>query len=734
MAPTSDRADQIAEIIARRQPLAQKLNNVNQNLAALNVALDAMEQCRDMLVNQILDEDTNRRLLNIDLTGLKHSLGDAIQIVSRYQTRFSRNTLNIGVVGLARQGKSQLLRSLTGLPDEAIPAGRFGHCTGTRSTICHNPADSPHGEVTLYTEKEFVQEVLSPYFGEALGLWPQPFTLNDFHTNPLPELPAEKKDSLSARLKYEHLRQYKENLSDYRSLLSQASPKYVSIPQLREYVAQDDAAGQRIYRNYLAVREARIICTFPHNNLGQIALVDMPGMGDTGLGSEKQLLYALGHSVDAILFVKKPSGLGAVWSKQEVDLYDLARSAMPELPLERWAFLVMNHVRSSSPNEANLENCQRLLTEKSEHLRFADSIIADCADAEEANNVVLQKVLDYLTQNVERLDRLYLHSCSEYLKTFHDRVNMEMLRARDVLGKATDPVQGEFNLFFHLFQETEKKLAGGLEAHLRELRDHRIEPNQAVYESIVEAKEKSRLDTGIPSLEEIEETRNLLGSYQSACHYHLHFVRTHLTQHFESLDQSLTGSLDFVKSRIADILRGEQRGRLLHLSSKTGVEFLKDMTTLVQDYPKVLYPAFALFAEFRLSYQGYLYYRLRRHLDCLTPDGGEAQIGSTPSAQEVRDILIAMQKIAIEALKEEFHEWPIEINQAAFAIAEEFIDRILRSREARNEWQSFYMENRAQIWPEKFEQLTVNNTLRRLWLKAGDDVSAANQAILLTNN
>jgi len=36
---------------------------------------------------------------------------------------FSRSTLNIGVIGRARQGKSRLLQSLTGLGTEEIPSG-----------------------------------------------------------------------------------------------------------------------------------------------------------------------------------------------------------------------------------------------------------------------------------------------------------------------------------------------------------------------------------------------------------------------------------------------------------------------------------------------------------------------------------------------------------------------------------------------------------------------------------
>ncbi|MEM7592066.1 MAG: hypothetical protein AAF383_11215 [Cyanobacteria bacterium P01_A01_bin.83] len=39
------------------------------------------------------------------------------------------------VVANARQGKSRLLRSLTGLSEDVIPDGEHGHCTSVASTI-----------------------------------------------------------------------------------------------------------------------------------------------------------------------------------------------------------------------------------------------------------------------------------------------------------------------------------------------------------------------------------------------------------------------------------------------------------------------------------------------------------------------------------------------------------------------------------------------------------------------
>lgn len=185
-----------------------------------------MGQRREEIFNSTDNETIRLRLLGIDLDSLRQRIIAEEQNLSRYYSRFNRKTINIGVVGLARQGKSQLLRSLSGLDDSAIPAGRYGHCTGTRSIIIHNPDVEPHGEVYFYTSTAFIQDVLTPYYNELLNL-PAPATIEEFEDTPLPPLPADKQQNLSARIKYAQLELYKDHLPDYKTRLKQTSPLYV---------------------------------------------------------------------------------------------------------------------------------------------------------------------------------------------------------------------------------------------------------------------------------------------------------------------------------------------------------------------------------------------------------------------------------------------------------------------------------------------------------------------------
>jgi hypothetical protein len=283
-----------------------------------------------------------------------------VEALGKLKVRFWRDTLNIGVVGRARQGKSRLLQSLTGLTAAEIPDGNRQHCTGVRSTIHHNPSTETYGEVWFHSERSFLDEVISPYY-EKLRLGVKPMTLEEFAQNPLPPLPSDLPGYAEPGAMYEHLGRYHANLAQYRQLLVAPSPRRIAKNEIRQYVAQDTPDGQRVFFNYLGVREVKIVCNFPNSDVGEIALVDMPGLGDTGVGDEERLVRTLGQEVDAVVFVRMPKSSGDYWADVDVRLYDTARAALVDLPLNLWSFMVLNRTGANSKNGDNLNNCKDLV-------------------------------------------------------------------------------------------------------------------------------------------------------------------------------------------------------------------------------------------------------------------------------------------------------------------------------------------------------------------------------------
>lgn len=353
-------------------------------------------------------------------------------------------------MGRARQGKSRLLQSLTGLTAAEIPDGDRQHCTGVRSTVYHNPHVESYGEVWFHSDRSFLNEVISPYY-EQLHLGVKPTTIEAFANKPLPPLPKELPGYAEPGAMYEHLAKYHAHISKYRHLLREASPRRILRDEIREYVAQDTSDGQRIFFNYLAVRQVKIVCDFPNADVGQIALVDMPGLGDTGVGDADRLMKTLGQDVDAVLFVRMPKSSGDYWADVDVRLYDTAHAALVELPIALWSFMVLNQTDSNSKNGDNFNNCQDLAGDiANKHIQVKECITANCAHPQEANKV-LDRVLDYLTTSITNLDREYAASCQERLLQLQNKVNIELEKFRQVLGKFTQ-TDNWFPLFEQLFE------------------------------------------------------------------------------------------------------------------------------------------------------------------------------------------------------------------------------------------------------------------------------------------
>jgi len=133
------KSQKITEIIAQRQPQAQKLITVEKNLNHLLITWHKLEDYRNQLQAKTQDEKVLGKLQEINFSDSKTKIQESLEKLSKLSSRFQRQTLNIGVVGRARQGKSRLLQSITGLGTGEIPDGNRQHCTGVRSTIHHNP-------------------------------------------------------------------------------------------------------------------------------------------------------------------------------------------------------------------------------------------------------------------------------------------------------------------------------------------------------------------------------------------------------------------------------------------------------------------------------------------------------------------------------------------------------------------------------------------------------------------
>jgi hypothetical protein len=713
------RTQRIDQIIKQRKVFSAKIQRDKASLEARKLAFVNLKKHREELLARGIDSTSAKRLGDIDFTMLDKI--DALLLsMQQLCDRCTRDTLNIAVVGYARQGKSRLLRSLTGLNSTIIPDGGEGYCTGTLSKIRHEDGlKEAKGKVDFYSWHNFRDDILGSYY-QNLDLPSLPITVDEFAQTPPPALPSEKRDSEIDKARYGHLRKdYFSNLQKYRQLLGKPSIE-IGEQEIREYVTQDtkDGSGDKI-ANYLAVKSVEISCSFPSEDIGKIMLIDLPGLGDTNLIDAERLISTLKQEADFVLFVRRPEA-NAVWGEAHIKLYQTAREALGDLPLSRCSFMVLNRTKEGTEGGDNNYRCEKLQVElKETPIQVERCAIADCSDPQEANTQILEPILNYLVEKIEDIDSEYARACQKYLEQIQRQISIELEKADKALAHYGD---GDL-LFEQLFEKFWQELTNDLENLLTHFSDRRHDQDSEFEERVKEAIADCREDTGIPAnVKDIAERRNLFGSYNTAYNEFLHEIRTHFLKHFLSLDSGMQMSLESRKTLVAKALKI----RLGELGDGEGSEFLKAITAKLPENANILKLGFQSISDFNVSWAGKIQRQVRENLEKLRPDANPVPFSDVamdelkvdaklPTQEEL--ILTALNKLHKEAAdksEQSLQKILCEPSLDAYFMVEEFVDRILRAKGVQLEWRIFLRKVSSQVWPE-FKEMENRVQQQQIW-------------------
>lgn len=720
-----DRTDRINSIINRRKPLISDIQNIRSGIGKISSAFERMlPVCRAVLSDESISSEFPGMSVILDTFARPVSdLRKTDESLALLQNRFSRDTLNIAVIGRARQGKSRLLQTITGLSTEEIPDGNQAFCTGVRSDIINTPStDTAYAQVSFLTERQFIDEKLAPYFEDLQEYKSDLFTpssIHEFQTMRLPE-PGTFKASPEAmtlmNLYLKHLRDLQEHLPQYQDYLGR-SPLRIERGEIREYVAQDNAKGERVYFKHMAAEKVEIYCRFPNSDMGRLRLIDLPGLGDTRKGDTEQLIRALSDQADLALFLSKPSNTGAAWEDNEVSLYGQARRALGEkLPIERWSFWVFNH--DSRKGSDNMTQCNLLRDSiKSAQILVSDTVITDCTNYEDVSSALIDKVLDFLAGNIERND-------SEYAGKFHDEISRSLSQIREnlsELGRITQDSRAsddDADMFDVVFAEVWKKLKRGIQScvgqdsELRDAKGSACEPLRDRIEAIFAEAESGESFTFTE--ESIREKYMEYGDTIRVYPECLHILRTQLSRRMQ---EDMDGILETVMLNMKDKF-GYILGHSGRLAGKFGcedheilgklIDYIRE-NNLTERVPTILH-GLELLNGWRLNYRSFAQHRIREALNCLDPlDDANKSQGVPRNEAEVLNMLQDFYEQAVYEMRKRFDGpngiYP-EPNNAAFAAAEEFKDVMIRSGSDEDklkiEWRRLYRPIRGDVWPDEF--------------------------------
>jgi len=732
----SSRAEQVDSIIERRSRyLPNKMATVERELQARASALYNLESRREALLQQNSNSKVLESLKAIEFGDIQERIRSELFVLSKLRSRFSRSTLNIGVMGLMGQGKSTLLKSLSGLTDREIPAYEGSACTAVRSVVT-NREGPVEVKVIFHSEKTFLEEVIRPYY-KSLCLQPEPCTLDEFARSSLPDqMPAGATDEAV----YKHLRDdYYQNLEHYQYLLSVGTePQERSIPveDVVGYIRQErNTQGNLISFKHLAVREVNIFCPFKNSDVGKVALVDIPGLGDSKLGDEKIMLETLGKAVDVVIFITRPDPQRYQWRKVDTDLYDVAAQELNNLPGR--AFMVINH----SQRTGNLKACEAL--RETLQMKVVSCDVADCSNPEDANTI-FERVLDYLADYILEIDEEYARQSQVRLTEIQDDIDSVIRAAKKVFlevdGDLSRVIDDQYDDLFGTDQDGWwRKITIEFQELRFEFAKRSQSPSPSLKSSVEAVYKTCKEDAGILTAgdpeAEIQEQIKASNPMKAYADYRDQ-LRTLLSDRFSHLDEGLRESTDELKTKVADILINDGQLGVL-ADTLRGAEFLRAFRELIErEHPDLrrLQQGLRIIDSFELSYSGLIEPQIYQHLVDLSNIQLENEdlkdvtlkVGQHTNADLILNALQVDYDRTVSRIKAALDELLYQPSIAAYARIEKFIDNIIYHKEAQKDWKKFLRRVRSKVWAEEIGNLEREQQRQQEWLNSVNRLEGAN--------
>lgn len=268
------------------------------------------------------DDEVSSEVAGIIATNdeILDELNDRSRSLEELRAEFKRDTLNIGVSGAARTGKSTTLQHITGLSDQQIPSGGLNPVTAVRSEICNSTRKE--AVVFFLSENEFIEDYVRVHAENVNEYLPKDKriatrSLSELKSVKLPERLAGKPSSIATD-SLKRLKEAQRSAESYGSLLG-SQDKVISLDEIRDFTTyptpEEETAeinGEAIAsRRYLAVQLVQVFCQFPRLGSAKVGLVDFPGLGEIGSSANELHLNGLEDKIDQIFLVMRPTAAKA---------------------------------------------------------------------------------------------------------------------------------------------------------------------------------------------------------------------------------------------------------------------------------------------------------------------------------------------------------------------------------------------------------------------------------------
>jgi hypothetical protein len=482
--------------------------------------------------------------------------------VNILRRRIYRETVNIGVIGITRAGKSTLLRRISGLGEEQIPSNEYSSTTAAPCRIFHEyGSGAGHARLTLHTWDTFREAVLVPLHDSA-QIASAPLTLSEFRRFPYPQPSAGIPTGQAGTERYrERLRIAQASLPSYEGLLA-GGGKEITLGELRPYVAYPaDDDPRPLNRPYHAVQAIDVFCPFEDVGAVKLGLVDLPGSAEAGLDVHGRFLRDMRNDVDVLFIVKRPEKATVQVMDPDWEVMQLADEAAGGVHRDDFIHYIVNQDSSIPPDF--LARAWAAAREAAERLGF-DVLRCDIKQSPDVTGEVLEPVLRHLAKRLADMDRDAIQQVLTELREVAADIRALAEELAREAGKWLAGLPNEQEAFRIRARELKNKVSVDLDAVLRKYDDlaKQGKPIPELDREIQIAVEEMHrwvdegLDAGSPDLwlqrfgEAVsgrEPGRELDRQYNSA--------RSQVSRVFGRIDESLASSVDILWGEIATAMR-----------------------------------------------------------------------------------------------------------------------------------------------------------------------------------
>ena len=722
----------------------EKLRKLEHSVSALEVSVSEMKS------SEKTSDELRQGLDMLNLSPIHLGIAEFIAGLQAVKARFSRQTINIGVSGAARMGKSTLLQAISGLRDEHIPTGATLPVTAVRSQIFHSNNQN-QAVVHFHDFDSFKESVLDPYHQE-LEITDVPCSLEVFEKYKYPQpaaLSPEKRELSSSITLLGTLKKMQAAVPTFRSLLTGKS-QVISLSELYRYVAYPSPEQENTpncERLYLAVKDVQIDCQFPYAQVGQLGIIDLPGLGELSANAEKHHVKGLKNDVDLVLLVKRPTTGKGYWGAEDgkaANLLDQVRK--PIRNRKDFTFIVINNGGNDIPPDgvSHLKDSIRREANEGEDNKNFIVLDADAKSQESVYHEILRPVLLHLTQRLPSMDREVLDGATQIQAElfFHIKETLQEVK-RLVAGSLTESADVDERLASdvkELHRDLAESFFGLLNDELYQninseaQCDEFIDSVNCVYDSICQKitnglwYAKGQEGWCIDALRDMR-VRQSSGYFAAQ---ELNRIRVEIANEFHGLDiffQERINTLwhqvsDVFSKRLGHVLEPDKTGRvaleaLVEKLESCGTGSCPTLTKSIRDL-----------LDLRLEYRTHLHPAVREHLDGLRHQRSDTETGNEQSdfivdaSKNGAAQLYARIKMASEEAAYKIKRAIIDAGQlpnlVIFAAFERFDDSFVRAGSSELELRRFAKAYKHEIWPSVYESL-AQDTLRSKRLQQNID-------------